>query len=297
MFSFKGFLREEDDDPMTVINCSTGDPGCLGSSAYPPPSGRTGDQPTSPPRRTNFPHHGSRRIDMASRINETITVIDRDHDTEIQDAEIQDDPPHDDDLKEKNDSEPRVAVCGILCCTPWGCRIVWLASFLLAFLLLGLGIGLRMRESGETSRQFSAAMGQEMDAGQSVEAPTGIAAQAPTAAGATTPDIVPSLPPSREDFPIEGSRPSTSAPEESSSPSSQPTEFFDLNLDEYLDEITDDTIEEITDDSVNQEFVEWDNSASPYLVGAYYYPWHGKFLYTPPHSLEATLSHKSSCVR
>ena len=94
------------------------------------------------------------------------------------------------------------------------------------------------------------------------------------------PGTVQSLQPSsREDFPTDGSpRPLTSAPAQSLSPSSHPTESFALNVDEFLDEIADDAIQEVTEEAVNQEFVEWDNSASPYLVGAYYYPWYGKSL-------------------
>jgi len=149
--------------------------------------------------------------------------------------------------------------------------------------LLGLGIGFTIRDKGSTSREFAAATGQDLDSGQIEDAPTtGPVVQAPTVAGGTIPGTVQSLPPSRED----GSWPLTSTPQESLSPSSHPTEFFALNLDEFTDEITDDTIEEFADDtieetteeSVTQEFVEWDNSASPYLVGAYYYPWHGESL-------------------
>ena len=260
---------------MSIINTLTVDLGCVGSSCAQPDTYTTYDPSASSssmaPLRTFTPHHGSRRIDMASQINETMViepVIHHDDD---------DDDDDDADLKKtmKNEeSEPRMTLCGILCCTPGVCRILWLASCLLILLLLGLGIGFTIRDKRSTSREFSAAMGQDMDSGQIVPAPTmGPVVQTSTAAGGTMPGTVQSLQPSRDDIPKDGP-----TPEESLSPSSHPTEFFDLNLDEALDEIADDTIEETTEETMNQEFVEWDNSASPYLVGAYYYPWHGKSL-------------------
>jgi hypothetical protein len=197
---------------------------------------------------------------MASRISEGTPVENEFQKAGTKDleatqiVEIQDWSDYGDDTKTANseDSEAMVAVCGIILCRPFVCRMWSVGMFLLAFLLMGLGVGLTVRENTSKSRAFAAAQGEGTDAGQAVGGVPSTGTVQPS--GDT----------------------STTSPQESLSPSSYPTPFFEIDVDEYLDENTDLALELSTDNgNLN---VEWDNSASPYLVGAYYYPWYGKFL-------------------
>lgn len=126
--------------------------------------------------------------------------------------------------------------------------------------------------------------------------PTEAAVSSPTEAAASLPTEIPVSPPT--EIPVSSpTEAAVSAPIQSPTP--YPTVLFHWDFDpEELQQDDDRTynenwndlseslsdvgtgVQSVQDEGVNyvtQSYQEWDTQASPYLVGAYYYPWYGKF--------------------
>jgi hypothetical protein len=291
MSRFPGHMRENDDRPVAGIIWAR-DPGCVGRPTPGTVSGTPSTEAVQESTGANRPssqqpwRNGSRRIDMAATIsvnkgNKTAFRKGREEDLEdTQIVDIQEWSEDGDDIKTENSDDDKIVVCGTLFCTPYECRAWYVGIFLLALFLVGLGVGLTVRQSSSKSQDFAAMVEQ--------------------GGGDATND---------------GQFNPTLAPQESSSPSSYPTTYFDFDFDadEYMDEIAesvaaDELAESVAADETTEtadisdsvgtgesatavaedftesvgteeiaETIQWDNSASPYLVGAYYYPWHGTF--------------------
>lgn len=279
MFGYTGHLREEEERPVSGIDWAR-DPECIGSPCPFPGtlSGPPSNEHTHESSNGRHPrHHGagsSRRIDMAAMINNDLCgevsfrkKIDAEDLEATQIVDVRDWAEDSEDLKtEESSDDELIDVCGVLLCTPCMCRTWSAAMFLLALFLVGMGVGMAVRENGQGERGFSAVQGQGTT--QAPGSPPGSGTSvdsAPSTTASLAPNDGTSL---------------TQDPQviESTSPSSYPTQYFEFDVEDFIDEI-EETLDPptSTENTINEApVIEWDNSASPYLVGVYYYPWHGK---------------------
>ncbi len=243
MFSFSGHLREEEDRTVTGTNWTSDGYEC----PYPCIAGQTATL-GSPSR----PKQGivSRRIDMAAMINENhadaTELPDELIDLEATDntQETKADDSDESDLKSTS-SEKTVFFCGPFFCSPCVCRLWCLGFTLFALFVIGLGVGLRQRDEPTNKTSASA-----LNSGVSVSMPG---------------DDPPSLAPQQEQ---QGDQQQQQQGDQQN-PTSYPTPSFDFDFEiDYDDAIVNEDSTGVTQ--------EWDTSSSPYLVGVYYYPWHGK---------------------
>lgn len=236
MFNFSGFLREEEEHPVSAGTDWTTD-AC--SYGYPCIAGRSGG-PDSEEKRQK---QGiiSRRIDMAAIINDhhcgnSMSPPEAEKSNkDLEDADItlqtKADDTDDSDVK-SNGSEKTVFFCGPFFCSPCVCQLWCMGITLFILFIIGLGVGLGLRNPPATNEKSSA-----LNADPSLSTQPG----------------------------GDGTNPSLS-------PSSQPTPLFDFefNFDDYTDTNT------VDQEGTSGTEQVWDTSSSPYLVGAYYYPWYGK---------------------
>jgi hypothetical protein len=238
--NYTGYLREEEEYPVT--GTEWGEAPCLGLPCPGDDEPVVLDLPEGDHRRNN-----SRRIDMAAVINEhaapfyefECTSNDKDLDLEATDGDrtLQTrgewSANYSDDLKSE-ESQERAVIWGPFVCSPCTCRFLFIAFTLFALFITGLGVGVAVRDGPSEQNSFSANIGFE---DSTAEAGLG------------------------------GPMDSSGSSQGGSSlepPTLAPTEFeFDFDYGEI------DLGEEENYSGGQQP----GTNNSPYLVGAYYYPW------------------------
>lgn len=245
--NFSGYLREEEEYPVSGTDWGISaciDNACLGGGEP-----VVLDFPAGDAGRSN-----SRRIDMAAVINEhaapfyefecvkegkDIEATDGDNGTLMTREEWSANGSY--DLKsEESSTEERAFLFWPCVCSPCKSRILFVAFALFALFITGLGVGLALRDKPSNHSSVSASIGasgpQDSSGSSSVPDP---ASQTPGGSSET--------------------------PESTLEPTSFDFEWDDYVIDWEEEEQNWDT----TGDTVETE----SSNNSPFLVGAYYYPW------------------------
>lgn len=290
MFSFSGHLRDEDE---WALGSEWGNP-CGADTTSPCPG--------VPSSYANGQRRTTRRIDMAAVINERQAHYydDKDGDVEKNTSHTRDESFNSgsmelksNDSGQKEDDEDDEVGCLCFVCSPCLARTSLVICTILILFITGLGVGLAVYDQDSRT---SLAAGANGDAQGNTTSPT----PAPTTKKTPGPTSIP----------IPGSSPGpTPVPISGSSPA--PTMVLDWNFDDGLipDDnvfIDDDTVEQPVEDDVVEQPAEDDEPvtekptepqetdapdggnenpeteppqqvSSPYLVGVYYYPWHGEW--------------------
>jgi hypothetical protein len=238
--NYNGYLREEEEE-YQVSGTEWGESACFGMPCPVDDEPVVLDFPEGDYRRNN-----SKRIDMAAVINEHAAPC---YDFECRTNEKDLEATNGDmgtlqtreewsangsyDLKSEEESEERGFMSGLCICSPCKSRFLFIAFTLFALFVTGLGIGLAVRDGPTERNSFAASTGAGETGGPMNS----------TGSSATPAPAPQSL--------------------DGSSTTPEPTYFeFDLDYD----------FEELEDQS-NVGFQQTETNNSPYLVGAYYYPW------------------------
>lgn len=277
MFSFSGHIREEDD---FAIGDEWGSNPCGEVDTTLP---QAQEEHFRQPRKTN-----SKRIDMAAMINENYYNRYEANEKDIEASELDKTViTREDSLtgSDKSYDEDR-PFWKDLCCTlsPCAGRIVISAFIVLLMFCFGLGVGLATKNKGSTDSSFAAAQG----AGDNAVVPPGTATVAPSTKPTNAPE--PTLEPTaltdwdldyEEWFQTETdlgepvtatpvSNTVTQAPVAAPTPTANGDNLFDGNQGSNQTPVQEPPSDTVADP--------WGTKDSPYLVGVYYYPWHGTYL-------------------